>query len=181
MFQSLQALASAAVMERATLLINHILKSESVAVERLQAHIGRVIHLSFDGWPAWLPPLPSTAFRVTPAGLIEWCGDEVPAEPELLVSIDVSNPALAVVRAATGERPRVEVAGDAAFAADVNWLFDNLRWDLQDDLAQLVGPGPARELGRLGGFIAKGLGEAVRLMGDWATGGRGGSSGQARR
>jgi ubiquinone biosynthesis protein UbiJ len=85
--------------------------------------------------------------------------------PDLCVGIDASNPALAAVQALTGERPRVEVSGDAAFAADLNWLFDNLRWDVQDDLANIVGPVPAREITRLGGGIAAGLREAVRTLG----------------
>jgi len=47
----------------------------------------------------------------------------------------------------------------------VNWLFDNLRWDIEDDLAKIVGPAPAREMARLGGVIATGLREAVTGVG----------------
>ena len=52
-------------------------------------------------------------------------------------------------QALTGERPNVEIAGDAEFASDVNWLIDNLRWDVEDDLARFIGAGPAREVSRL--------------------------------
>ena len=153
-----------AAIERLTLLVNHVLGSEPVAMERLRPHAGHCIQLHFEGWPGLLPPLPVTAFRVTPAGLVEWCGADLPVEPELRVSIDASNPALAMVQALSGARPKVEVAGDAAFAADLNWLFDNLRWDVQDDLANVVGPAPARELARVGAGIATGLREAVRTL-----------------
>ena len=51
------------------------------------------------------------------------------------------------------------------FATDLNWLFDNLRWDVQDDLARVFGPVPAREIARIGGGIAAGLREAVRALG----------------
>jgi ubiquinone biosynthesis protein UbiJ len=165
MFHALQSLAATAVVERAVLLANHVLGSEPVAQERLRGHAGRCMQLRFDGWPSLLPPLPATAFRVTPAGLIEWCGAEPPADADLRISIDASNPALLVARSLVGEKPAIEVAGDAAFATDVNWLFDNLRWDLEDDLARLVGAGPARELARLGRAVAGALRESARTLG----------------
>ena len=164
MFHSLNALLGEAAIERATLLANHVLGSEAVATQRLRAHAGRCIQLHFDGWPSLLPPLPATAFRVTPAGLVEWCGAELLPEADLRVSIDASNPALAMAQALTGERPKVDVAGDAAFAADLNWLFDNLRWDVQDDLARVVGQAPAREIARLARGIAAGMREAMRTL-----------------
>ena len=164
MFNGLNTLLGNATLERVTLLVNHVLASEPTASQRLRAHAGRCMQLHFDGWPAVLPPLPAAAFRVTPAGLLEWCGAELPADPDLRVSIDASNPAQALAQAMVGERPRVDVAGDAAFAADLNWLFDNLRWDVQDDLARIVGQAPARELARLGAGVAAGLREAVRAV-----------------
>ena len=168
MFNTLQTLVARATMERVTLFINHVLGAEPVATQRLRGHAGRSVQLALQGWPGVLPALPPTAFRVTAAGLMEWCSDDLPEPPDLRVSIDASNPALAAMQALSGERPRVEVSGDATFAADLNWLFDNLRWDVQDDLANVVGPVPARELARIGGGIAAGLREAVRTLGGLA-------------
>ena len=165
MFNGLNLILGNAVIERATLLVNHVLGSEAVATDRLRGHSGRCIQVQFDGWPSLLPPLPSTAFRVTPAGLLEWYGADAPPDADLRVRIDASNPALAMAQALTGERPKVDVAGDAAFAADLSWLFDNLRWDVQDDLARLVGQAPAREMARVAGGIAAGLREAARAIG----------------
>lgn len=169
MLHSLQALASTAVMERATLLVNHVIAAEPVARQRLGAHAGRCIALHFEGWPRLLPPLPPTSFVVSAAGLLEWCGNDTPPPPDLRVEIDSSNPALAFAKSLAGERPRIEVAGDAQLAADVNWLFDNLRWEMQDDLARIVGAGPARELARLGSAVAGALREAVRTIGSVAS------------
>lgn len=177
MLQSLQALASAAVMERVTLLLNHVIGGEPAAQQRLQPHAGRTVQVSFEGWPSLLPPLPPTAFRISPAGLLEWVGSDPPATPELRVAVDASNPALSFVRGLGGERPKVEIAGDAQFAADVSWLFENLRWDVQDDLARIVGDAPARELSRLGQGIAAGLREALRALGSVASRLRGGDPG----
>ncbi len=164
MFHTLNSQLGSAAIERVTLLVNHVLAAEPVATERLRAHSGHSIQLQFDGWPSLLPALPLTAFRVTPAGLIEWCGELAPTEPDLRVSVDASNPALAMVQALSGTRPKVDVAGDAAFATDLNWLVDNLRWDVQDDLARIVGVAPAREIARVAAGIAAGLREAVRTL-----------------
>ena len=169
MLHSLQALASTAVIERAILLANHLIACEPVAAQRLREHSGRSVLLHLEGWPSLLPPLPPLALRFTAAGLLEWCGDEVPEAPDLRVSVDASNPALALVRTLAGNKPRIEVSGDAQLATDVNWLFDNLRWDLQDDVARVVGQAPARELARVAGSVSAGLREAARAVGSLAA------------
>ena len=165
MWQGLQSTVQGAVMERATLLANHVLSSEPIAMERLRPHSGRTLQVGFAGWPSLLPALPVLAFRVTPAGLVEWLGDEHRGDPELRIDIDASNPALAVLQAFGGARPKVIVTGNADFAADVDWLIDNLRWDVQDDLARFVGAGPAEQVGRLARAAAAGVHEAVRTVG----------------
>jgi ubiquinone biosynthesis protein UbiJ len=173
MIEDLRMLAGDAVMSRVTLLVNHVIAAEPAAVARLRPHTGRSVALHFEGWPALLPPLPNTAFAVTPAGLLEWCGVQPPPAPELRVEVDASNPALMLARSLAGERPRIEIAGDAAFAADIQWLFDNLRWDVQDDLERLVGPAAAREVARLGGAMALALRDAARAVADLAARRRG--------
>ena len=165
MLHTFQTLVGTAIAERATLLINHVLASEPAAARRLRPHAGRCIQWTITAWPRPLPPRPALAFRVTPAALVEWCGADMPTDADLSVSVDASNPAMTLAKALVGERAPLEIAGDAAFATDVNWLFDNLRWDVQDDLARIVGPVPAREVARLAGSVAVGLREAVRTMG----------------
>lgn len=172
MLHSLNSLLGSAAMERVTLLVNHVLTAEPVALQRLKAHAGRCMELQFDGWPSGLPPLPPTTFVVTPAGLVEWRGAHV-ADPALRLGIDASNPALGLALALTGRRPRIEVAGDAAFAADLNWLIDNVRWDIEDDLARAVGQAPAREIARIAGGVALALRGAAQAVGALVRRGRG--------
>jgi len=169
MFRTLTSALQATLAERLALLLNHVLAAEPAATERLRAHSGRSLQLQLDGWPALLPAFPELAFRVTPAGLLEWCGLEPPASPDLRLRLDASNPALALAQWAQGERPRVDVQGDAQFAAELSWLMDNLRWDVQDDLARLVGEAPAHEIARVGKLFAGGLREAVRVLSGWAV------------
>ena len=164
MLHELNVLVGSAAMERLTLFANHVIASEPAASRRLAPHSGRCLLLHFDAWPRLLPPPPVAAFRVTAAGLVEWCGAEGCTNPDLRVTIDASNPALAFAQAIGGTRPKVDVAGDAAFATDLNWLFDNLRWDAQDDLASIVGQAPASEIARIASAIAIGVREAAKTL-----------------
>ena len=164
----------AAAMERITLLLNHVLAAERVATERLKPHAGRSVQLVWTGWPSLLPAPPLVAFTVTPAGLLEWCGAEPPGAPELRINLDASNPARLAAQWLAGERPAIGIEGDSAFAADVSWLIENLRWDIEDDLAGIVGPGPAHQLARAGTLVARGFTSAVRVLQGLAVRGGGG-------
>jgi ubiquinone biosynthesis protein UbiJ len=162
MLHSLHALLAPALAERLTLLLNHVLGSEAVAMDHLRPHAGRTIGLTLAGWPALLPAPPALAWRITPAGLLEWCGPEGVANADLAARIDASNPALLVARALGGETAAVQIDGDAQLAGDVNWLLLNLRWDVAADLERLFGPRVAHQLHSLGRSAAAGLRAALQ-------------------
>jgi ubiquinone biosynthesis accessory factor UbiJ len=165
MFQALQMMTAQAVMERLTLLINHVIAAEPLAQQRLVRHSGRCLALRFEGGPRWVPLPESIAFRITPAGLLDWCGPsaaDVPAQPDLRVLMDVSKPLSLLGNTLMGERPTFQIAGDAAFASDVSWLIDNVRWDVEDDLARITGPMAARQIVRLGQAVAQALRDAAK-------------------
>ncbi|MDE2081929.1 MAG: hypothetical protein KGI90_11290 [Burkholderiales bacterium] len=162
MLHSLQALLEPALAERLTLVLNHVLAAEPVAAERLRAHAGRGVGLSLQGWPALLPPPPRLAWRVTPAGLLEWCGRDETAPRDLAVTLDAANPAALLARMLAGETPAVQIEGDAQLAGDVNWLLQNLRWDVAADLERVFGPTAADLLRRVGGAVAAGVRAAVQ-------------------
>ncbi len=164
MFHTLHDLFAPAFVERLTLLLNHVLASESVATERLRGHAGRTLALQLGGWPALLPAPPPLAWRVTPAGLLEWCGPEPSAAADLVVRLDASNPALLIARWLGGEPPPVQVEGSAQLAGDVDWLLHNLRWDVAGDLERLFGPGLAQPLHTFGSTLAAALRSALRRV-----------------
>lgn len=134
--------------ERLILIANHLLASESVATERLRRHVGRSITVQIE---ARLPfqrqaaAAPAWCWQVTPAGLLEVSAGEAPGAGGLTVALDLQAPAAVLRRLLGGQRPPMTIQGDAAFAADVAWLIDNLRWDVEDDLARVVG-GPQAHL-----------------------------------
>jgi ubiquinone biosynthesis protein UbiJ len=164
MLHALQQLASSAVMERSTLWLNHVIAGETAALQRLRPHAGRRIRLLPAGWPSLLPAPPELSFTITPAGLLEWSPTPAAAAPDLELTMDASNPARSLLEGLSGRRPTVGIVGDSALAADVSWLMDNLRWDAQDDLARLIGDGPAHALARLGGRLAAGLRQALGTL-----------------
>ena len=157
MFNTFLASVLAGGVDKVVLVANHVVAAETQARDRLRPHAGRFITLHLDRWPAALPALPLLRFLVTPAGLFERCDAAPEGAADLVVRVDASNPAALAAGWAAGRRPRIDIDGDAQFAADLNWLLDNLRWDIEDDLARIVGPAPARQLGRAGAALQGGV------------------------
>lgn len=168
MLHRLHDMLAPAVAERLTLVINHILGGEPAATERLRAHAGRTLALTLAGWPRLLPPPPALAWRVTPAGLLDWCGEQGVDAPDLAVQLDAANPALLLARMLGGEPPQVQIDGDAQLAGDVNWLLQNVRWDVAADLERLFGPVVAHQLHQVGRTIAAGLRAAMKTAAELA-------------
>ncbi len=166
MLHSLQDLLAPALAERLTLVINHVIGGEEVATERLRPHAGRTLSLALNNWPRLLPAPPALAWRVTPAGLLEWCGLQGVPAPDLAVQVDAGNPALLVARALAGTPPPVQIDGDAQLAGDVNWLLLNLRWDVAADLERLFGPVVAQQVHKLGSAVAAALRLALKSAGE---------------
>jgi ubiquinone biosynthesis protein UbiJ len=163
MIHALQTLLAPALMEKLVLVVNHVLGAEPAATRRMKPHAGRIIRLGMQRWPSLLPAPPELAFRVTPAGLIEWCGGpDAPADADLWLRVDAANPLLLMARGAAGEMPAVDIDGDAQLAGDVNWLLQNLRWDVAADLEGVFGPALAHSMHRLGSMLARALRSALQ-------------------
>lgn len=170
----MNALWAPALMERLTLALNHLLAAEPAAQQRLEPHAGRSVQLDLSNWPTLLPAAPAMRFGITPAGLLEWQPDAGAADADLQVSLDAANPALLAASMLAGDTPPLAVRGDAVLAHDVNWLFENLRWDVEADLARVLDPRVAHEVARFCGALARGLRAAVRgaagLAAQWRPG-----------
>lgn len=161
--------------ERLILIANHLLASEPVATERLRRHLGRSICVQIQ---ARLPlqrqaaATPAWRWQVTAAGLLEVPADGAPDAGGLTVEVDLQEPFAVLRRLLGGQRPPMTIQGDAAFAADVAWLIDNLRWDVEDDLARVVGGPQAHLMVKWLRMVRDALAQLLGL-----TGGLGGLSG----
>ena len=66
----------------------------------------------------------------------------------------------------------MRIEGDVQLAAEVNWLVDNVRWDLEEDLSRLMGDAPAHALAQAG----RGMAQALRQFALTRPGGGGGAA-----
>ncbi|MEY2690093.1 MAG: hypothetical protein RL375_4293 [Pseudomonadota bacterium] len=168
----LQALGNE-TLARITLLINHVIASEPAAMGRLATQADKSVRVEWRAWPNILPgglaarlPLPTPAcWRISRAGLLDLeitapvvspgpadafdpiAPTDATDEPGLVVTLDPGDLGRWLL-AAAGGRPPMEIRGDAALAAEVGWLAENLRWDIEDDLARIVGELPAHQLAK---------------------------------
>jgi ubiquinone biosynthesis accessory factor UbiJ len=157
-------------LARTTLLINHVLSAEPEATRRLQGQTGRSIALAWRSWPGFLPAPPRPHWDISPAGLMDLI--ELPAEASglptdsgatLTVTLDAADIARWLAAGAVG-RPPMDIRGDAALAAEVSWLAENLRWDIEDDLARVIGDAPARQLAQFGRTLTEALRRFLHRM-----------------
>jgi ubiquinone biosynthesis protein UbiJ len=132
---------------RLLLLINHVLMQEPAAQARLARRHGSVIHVRWG--------LIELLLLITPAGLFDRA--EALRHPDLVLSLDGHRPLQVVRLVLEGERPPVQIEGDVQLAAEVAWLAENLRWDLEEDLARVLGDVPAHALADAAGRILQAL------------------------
>ena len=154
MLQSVRELVLPAAQARLLLLVNHVVAREPAAVQRLKAHAGRRLAVALVDQPGWLPALPPMHVTVTPAGLFDGDAERPDAAPDLTLRMSMPAPPQLLAALSGGPLPQMHIEGAAAVAADMHWLADNLRWDIEADLAQVVGTTPAR--------LAMSIGRAAR-------------------
>jgi ubiquinone biosynthesis protein UbiJ len=133
---------------RLVLLLNHVLMQEPQAMDRLKRQAGRIVE---GRWRMF-----HVRLVATPAGLLDLASPA--AAPDLTLTVTDDSPWTLGRAALRGETPAVRIAGDVQFAAEVNWLVDHVRWDLEEDLARVVGDAPAHAVGQ----AVRGMAEALR-------------------
>lgn len=130
---------------RIVLLLNHILQQEKEASRRLVRQNGRVALLQWRSL--------SLKLIATPAGLLDRAPDQ--AKPDLILALTETS-ALALAQGTLrGDKPAVRIEGDVQLAAEVNWLVDHLRWDIEEDLSRVIGDAPAHALGQAARAMAQ--------------------------
>jgi ubiquinone biosynthesis protein UbiJ len=60
-----------------------------------------------------------------------------------------------------GDKPAIRIEGDVQLAAEINWLVDNVRWDLEEDLSRVVGDAPAHTISEVARKAAQALRQFV--------------------
>ncbi|SHF60728.1 ubiquinone biosynthesis protein UbiJ [Lampropedia hyalina DSM 16112] len=135
------------VQHRVVLLVNHVLQQEPQAQERLATQRGKAVFISWRQFHMQV--------KITPAGLLDL--DEDHATNHLLLEITETSPSALARDAIHGQKPPIRIAGDVQLASELNWVIDNVRWDLEDDLARLIGDVPAHKVSNVARRVAQEL------------------------
>ncbi|PIG00423.1 hypothetical protein [Comamonas sp. 26] len=137
--------------QRLVLFINHVLMQEKEAMDRLLRQKGRIARVQWRQY--------SVALLVTPAGLFDVAPED--AAPDLMLEVTETSPLSLAQTALRGGKPSIRIEGDVQFAAEINWLVDNVKWDVEEDLARLVGDVPAHTIAKVARTAAQGLRQFV--------------------
>jgi ubiquinone biosynthesis accessory factor UbiJ len=132
---------------RIVLLLNHILMQETEATQRLARQKGNVVLMQWR--------LFSIQLTATPAGLLDIALPE--SKPDLTLVVTEASPLALAQAVLRGDKPTVRIEGDVQLAAEVNWLVDHVRWDLEEDVSRVLGDTPAYALGQVARAIAGAL------------------------
>ncbi len=121
------------IQHRVVLFLNHVLQQEPEAQQRLVRQKDRVVQFEWR--------FVTIKLIATPAGLLDLAPEA--ARPELTLTVAETSPFGLAQATLRGEKPTVRIVGDVQLAAEVNWLVDHVRWDVEDDLARVIGDVPA--------------------------------------
>lgn len=140
------------MQNRLVIFLNHVLMQEPAAQERLKRQKGKPVRMQWGDFHLTL--------AATAAGLLERPADG--PLPELTMTLTQHSPLAIAQRVISGDKPEVDVQGDVQLAAEVAWLVDNVRWDVEEDLSRVVGDATAHTIGR----FSRSAAQAVRRFAD---------------
>ncbi len=144
--------------QRLILFLNHVVMQEKEAQDRLARKKGSVLHVR---WSLFAMDL-----LITPAGLLDRAGSA--AKPDLLISVAADSPVVVLQSVLAGQPPPVKIEGDVQLAAELGWLAENLRWDVEEDMSRVLGDIPAHALADAGRRLLAALKPFV-AGGPWAA------------
>jgi ubiquinone biosynthesis accessory factor UbiJ len=119
---------SALLPHPATRMVNHVLRSAPLAMERLRRHAGRTA--AFHVGPVTL------AFTVQTTGEVTAALPQAPRDLTVRISPFLLPRLAARDDAAFRE---IEMQGDMELAQEVSFLARHLSWDVEEDLSKVVG------------------------------------------
>jgi ubiquinone biosynthesis accessory factor UbiJ len=134
---------------RVVLLLNHILQGEAEAMARLKRQSGKRVHFHWRSF--------SLHLKATPVGLLDLDDPAVTTTPDLTLTLTQTSLAELGQTLAAKQTPTMRIEGDVQLAAEVGWLTQHVRWDLEDDLARVVGNVPAHTLAQAARAVAAAL------------------------
>jgi ubiquinone biosynthesis protein UbiJ len=134
--------------------LNYLLESEAWARARLAPFAGDVLELR-------APPLPALRFQIAADGRL------APAAAGEVAALVITAGPGALAAALQGEEQlmrAVDVAGNARLASEVMFLLRHLRWDVEEEMAKVLGDVAAHRLAGLARGAAAWHADAARRI-----------------
>ncbi|MCM8595933.1 SCP2 domain-containing protein [Accumulibacter sp.] len=126
--------------------VNHLLTGEHWARERLAAFAGKLAQLRLGGTI-------TVGLMIGDQGLCELAPDGV--DPAVTIELPVDSLAGLMAGDPAALFSSARISGSVDLAEALGFVFRNLRWDVEHDLAQLVGDIVARRAVQLAGSFAR--------------------------
>jgi ubiquinone biosynthesis accessory factor UbiJ len=140
--------------------LNHVLRQQSWARDRLRTHCGRTVRMVV------VVPLGAVSAdaRIADDGTLELASID---SPSVTLSLTPTFSALlgAMREGAVGLTGHLKVEGDVMVAAAVGEIAQHLRWDIEEDLSRLVGDVVAHRMAgaaRAGVLQAQAIGDRAQ-------------------
>lgn len=121
---------------------NRLLKRAPWARQRLQPHAGLLAKL--DAQPI------SVMFEVTAEGMLQ---SSAKTNPDVVLTLPLAELGQFAAGQVDAAMRSVHIQGNAEFADALGFVFRNLRWDAEEELAQIVGDVAAHRLANTGRAI----------------------------
>ncbi len=140
--------------------LNHVLRQQAWARERLAMHAGKTVCIGLDGDPAASSaPIRLTA-GIDAEGFLHAGDSDAEPAATLLVRRPVDSVFALLREGPTGVQRHLRVEGDVMLAATLGELAQHLRWDAEEDLSALIGDVAAH---RVHGLVGASLGQLRAL------------------
>ncbi len=145
---------------RVVLLMNHVLMQDSEVTQRLALQQCRVTQVR---WRTF-----SFKLLITPAGLLD-LADPI-SQPDLVLTVMDESPLVLAQTALHGDKPALHIEGDVHLASEVNWLIGHVRWDIEKDLANIIGDVPAHTLSQWAQGLSAALSQFIARAASFVSG-----------
>lgn len=121
-------------------LLNHVLEHEGWARDRLSAHAGQIVRI--EGGPL------TASLAIGDSGKFAIAGEGEPPA----VTVEFASAALfRLLAEPSAIFSAAHLTGSATLAETLAFVFRNLRWDIEADIADVVGDIPARRIAQAAG------------------------------
>jgi ubiquinone biosynthesis protein UbiJ len=142
--------------------LNHLIKNENWAKERLRPFSGAQLQISAG--------LIQIQLSINGQGLFEFGDESTTADVVLSLPGDAPTKLLFDRNALFAS---VKISGSADLAENLAFVFRNLDWDIEEDLASVMGDIPARRLAltgaQIGNQLQNGVKRAAENIAEFAT------------